>query len=171
MDDKDEAATTASCPQCGRPVDSHDRHVRFRVPDPVLAIDGWQKLPGVWLSHEDPDAAVMMQVPGAGPFVRCVLPIHIEHGYHLTFGVWIGVSPDDLQHAFAVWWEPAYEQLTLNGVLANALPHWGMFAAPVTARVRNPEHAPYVDSSPDPEMCRVLLDEWPYDEVLASLPT
>jgi hypothetical protein len=59
-----EAGPVRRCPTCGRPLDEHDRHVRFRVPDPVLAVDGWEALPDTWLSDPDPGKAVMMQVPG-----------------------------------------------------------------------------------------------------------
>ncbi len=66
----------------------------------------------------------MMQVPDAGPFVRCLLPVHLTGGFTLTFGVWLAVHPDDLQHAFRVWWEPEYRELELDALLANRLPVW-----------------------------------------------
>lgn len=56
----------ASCPTCGRPLDEHDKNVRFRLPDPVLATPDWEGLDGTWLSESDPNLAVMMLVPDVG---------------------------------------------------------------------------------------------------------
>jgi hypothetical protein len=50
------------------PVDSHDRQIRFRLPEPVLG-------------HESPEASVMMQIPGVGPFVRALLAVRLVGGY------------------------------------------------------------------------------------------
>ncbi|HVQ90371.1 MAG TPA: DUF2199 domain-containing protein [Mycobacteriales bacterium] len=114
---------------CGRPVHDHDRHIRFRLPDPVLATPEREQAAGVWLSHEDANNSVMMQVPEVGPFVRALLPVRLTGGYTVTFGVWIGVAPPDLQRAFQSWWSPDYPQLQLTGRLANTLPYWGLLAA------------------------------------------
>lgn len=94
------------CGLCGRAIDAHDRHVRFRLPDAVLALPGQAEIAGTWLSHDSPQTSVMMQVPGLGAFIRALLPVGLTGGYTVTFGVWIAVHPDDLQRAFAVWWEP-----------------------------------------------------------------
>jgi hypothetical protein len=58
---------------CGSPVDAHDRQVRFRLPEPVLDSPGQERVPGAWLSHESPEASVMMQIPGGrvGGVVDC----------------------------------------------------------------------------------------------------
>jgi hypothetical protein len=111
----------------------------------------------------------MMMVPTVGTFVRSLLPVRLTGGYTVTFGVWIGVHPDDLQRAFASWWEPEYVNLRLDGRLANALPGWGLLAAQVDAAVLNADQTPYVVNSSDPDLARVLADEWPHDEVLAKL--
>jgi hypothetical protein len=146
------------CAQCGRVLDAHDRHVRFRLPDPVLdrSRDG---LPdGTWLSHEDPGTSVMMQVPGLGAFVRALLPVRLTGGHTVTYGVWVGIHPSDLQRAFAAWWQPDYADLRLDGVLANALQPWGLLAAPVSLAVPDPEQTPYCAYSPDPLLSRVLTE-------------
>lgn len=160
---------TQSCPQCGRPLDAHNRHVRFRLPDPVLATADREAAPGVWMSHGDANESVMMQVPGVGPFVRCLLPVRLTGGYTVTFGVWLAVHPDDLQRAFRVWWEPAYRDLVLDGYLANKLPVWGLLAAPARARVRDENQTPYVEEGSDEMLARVLAEEWPHEDLLASL--
>ncbi len=59
------AMALAICELCGRPTEEHNRHMRFRVPDVLLDRQGWERGPDVWMSHEDPKASVMMQVPDA----------------------------------------------------------------------------------------------------------
>ncbi len=112
----------------------------------------------------------MMQVPHVGAFIRCLLPVKLTGGYTVTFGVWLAVHPGDLQQAFRVWWEETYAELRLDGWLGNALPTWGCLASPAHAAVENAEHTPYVMSSSDPQLARVLHDEWPHEQVLAALP-
>ena len=112
----------------------------------------------------------MMQIPGVGPFVRALLVVRLTGGYAVTCGVWVGVHPDDLQHAFHVWWEPEYEDLRMEGALANPVPPWGLLAAPVTLAVKDPEHTPYCVSSSDHTLSRVLGEEWPHKDVLETLP-
>lgn len=128
-------------------LDAHNRHVRFRLPDPVL--DGLREgLPeGTWLSHEDPGMSVMMQVPGLDAFVRALLPVRLSGGHTVTYGVWVGIHPGDLQRAFGVWWQPEYAELRLDGMLANSLQPWGLLAAPVSLAVRDPEQTPYCAAS------------------------
>ncbi len=112
----------------------------------------------------------MMQVPNVGGFVRVLLPVHLTDGYTVTFGTWLGVHPDDLNRAFKVWWEPEYEDLQLDGRLANALPTWGLLGAPATTVVQDNDATPYVVHSSDPILSRVLAEEWSHEEVLARLP-
>jgi len=112
----------------------------------------------------------MMQVPALGAFVRALLPVRLTGGHTVTFGVWVAVHPDDLQRAFVVWWEPEYEDLRLDGALANSVPPWGLLAALVSLAVRDPQQTPYCTSSPDEGLSRVMNQEWPHDDILAELP-
>ena len=105
-----------------------------------------------------------------GTFVGALLPVRVTGGLSVTYGVWAGIHPDDLRRAFAVWWEPEYQDLRLEDVLANAVPPWGLLTAPVILTVRDAEQTPYCSASPDPELARVLADEWPNEQVLAALP-
>jgi hypothetical protein len=98
------------------------------------------------------------------------LPVHLDGGYTLHFGVWIAIHPDDLQRAFARWWAPEFVDLQLDGYLANDLPGWGGLASPVHAVVQDVEHTPYVTSSTDPGLAHVLRHQWPHDEALSHLP-
>ena len=157
------------CEKCGRPVEEHDRHVRFRLPDPVLTLPDREATPGAWLSEPDPARAVMMQVPGLGAFVRCLLPVHLTGGYTLTLGVWLGVDPADLRRAYEIWWEPGYKDLALDGHLANRLPIWDLLAARAHAEVTNPEATPYITATSDPKLARVLSDDWPHEDLLAAV--
>ncbi|MGI8449781.1 MAG: DUF2199 domain-containing protein [Streptosporangiaceae bacterium] len=158
------------CEMCGRPVEAHDRHVRFRLPEPVLASQAQENAPGAWLSHDSAQTSVMMQVPSVGAFVRALLPVSLTGGHTLTYGVWVAIDPRELQRAFAVWWEPAYKDLRLDGALANSIQPWGLLASPVSLAVRDPEQTPYCSASPDPELSRVLNDQWPHGAILDSLP-
>ncbi len=121
------------------------------------------------MSHADARTSVMLQVPGVGPFVRAVLPVSLSGGFAVTFGVWLAVHPHDMQHAFAVWWEPEYRDLVLHGRLANALPVWGLLATPVRAVVGDPEQTPYCADSRDEQLSAVLSQQWPHDLVLDAV--
>jgi hypothetical protein len=158
-----------SCPTCGRELDAHERHERFTLPERVLRLPDRERTPGSWLSHEDAVSSVMMQVPGAGAFVRCLLPVHLTGGASVTFGVWLAVSEEALHGAFSLWWAPEYPHLVLSGRLGNVLPGWGLLDAPVQATVEDPDQTPWCTSSPDPELHRVLTEEWPQEEVLARV--
>lgn len=115
-------------------------------------------------------ADVMMQVPTLGAFVRCLVPVALTGGFTVTFGVWVGVHPDELQRAFHVWWEPEYRDLVLEGRLANTLPVWGLLSVPVQARVQDENETPYVDHSDNSVMTQVLTEQWDHDLILAALP-
>ena len=158
-----------TCGICGRTTSAHDRDVRFRLPDPVLNSPDQHMAEDSWLSDPDPNIATLMQIPYISPFVRALLPVRLEGGHELRFGVWIAIHPDDLQHACRVWNSPEYSDLKLTGYLANKIQPWGIYKVPVKLAVLNPDHTPYCVSSSDQELNDVLTKEWPHD-VLASLP-
>ena len=80
------------------------------------------------------------------------------------------VHPDDLRRAFAVWWEPAYADLRIDGYLANRIEPWGLLAAPVSLEVRDPDQTPYCSASSDSDLAQGLGSEWPHEETLSRLP-
>lgn len=74
---------SAACATCGRSLSEHNRHVRFRLADPVLDLPDRERTAGVLMSHNDANKSVMMQVPDVGPFCRSLLPIRLDGGYTL----------------------------------------------------------------------------------------
>ncbi|SEQ27515.1 DUF2199 domain-containing protein [Arthrobacter sp. OV608] len=158
-----------TCAMCGRATTAHDRDVRFQLPDPVLNSPEQHRAGDSWLSDPDPNQATLMQIPYISPFVRALLPVKLEGGHELRFGVWIAIHPEDLQNACRVWNAPEYSDLKLTGYLANKIEPWGLYKVPVNLAVLNPDHTPYCVSSSDQELNDVLTLEWPHD-ILASPP-
>jgi hypothetical protein len=146
-----------------------DRHVRFTLPDPVRDTVRREYTEGTWMSHIDAKTSVMMQVPGIGAFVRARLPVRLDGGGTVTYGVWLAVHPDNLQEIAAVWDTPAYANLEFDGILANPLPPWGLLAEPVHAAVRDRRHPPYCESSEHELFSRVLTESWQADAVLEPI--
>ena len=158
------------CALCGHALSDHDKNIRFEWPDPVRFSELKENTPGTWLSHADAYTSVMMQVPGISPFVRALLPVHLTGGHSVTFGVWVAISPDDLQRTYRTWWDEDYQNLALDGVLANDVPPWKLVGLPVKLRVLNVDHTPYCVSSSDELVESVLSEVWPHDDILAAWP-
>ena len=155
-----------TCPTCGRPLNEHDRHIRFGVPEPVLSIPKEDRSGLTWGND------VLMQVKGVGGFVRILVPVRLTGGYTVTFGAWLSVDSPDLRRAWEVWHDNAsYKELRLQGVLANMLPGWEdeTYIKPVETAVLDVEHTPYAVDSTDEFMRRVIKDEWPHELVLAAI--
>lgn len=112
------------------------------------------------MNDADAERSVLLQVPGFGAFVRALLPVQLEQAHTVTYGVWVGVTPDDLQHAFRVWREPAYSELEMTGRLANAVPPNVRVGAVVRLVVRDPDQIPYCETSPDPDLQMLLTRTW-----------
>lgn len=158
-----------TCALCGRPTSWHDRHVLFPLPTPVTRLAERERTPGTWATSTDPTAAVMMRVPGAGSFLRALLPVRMLGGHCLVYGVWVAVTPADLERARTVWWRSEYVDLRLSGRLANDVRPWGLLAATVELAVVSADETPYCVASDDPDLARVLAHVWPHDTVLAAL--
>ena len=149
------------CAACASPVDALDRHLRYELPDAVLDLPEEERAAGMWTEGPDPRTAVMLEVPGIGSFVRCLLPVRLDDGGSLTYGVWLGVSGEALRRAFDVWWAPPYAHLQLEGSLANDVPPGGTLGSDVEAVVRNLDHTPYITASAHPVVQRLLAEVWP----------
>lgn len=154
------------CPNCGRPLDEHNRHIRFGVPEPVLSIPEKERPALTWGND------VLMRVEGIGGFVRILVPVRLSGGYTVTYGAWLSVEYADLRLAWEVWKDDSrYQQLRLSGVLANMLPAWESetYIKPLEAAVLDLAHIPYAVDSSDDFMRRVIRDEWPHEVVLAAI--
>lgn len=147
------------CAQCGQPTSPTDRHVRFSWPDALYGEDP-TTIEGLWLSHDTPEASVMLQTADAA-FVRVLLPIRLDDGGSVTYGVWWQVEVEDMHRAFAVWTAPEYVDLRLEGRLANDVPPGQAVGAAGIAVVRDPDQTPYVDDSNHPLLNRLLVETWP----------
>lgn len=156
---------SAGCPTCGRPLDEHNRHLRFKLPQPVLEVPADERESRTWGND------VLMQVQGVGAFVRVLVPVKLTGGHSVTFGSWLSVSPDDLRRAYEVWWKPEYAGLRLEGALANMLPGWEeeTYVKPLEVAVLDRDAVPYAVASTDAFMRKVLGDEWPHEDVLAAV--
>jgi hypothetical protein len=156
---------TKVCPTCGRPLDEHDRHIRFKLPEPVLSVPEEERAAITWGND------VLMAVKDIGSFVRILIPVKLSGGYTVTYGAWLSVRSEDLRRAWEVWTDDAYADLRLNGYLANMLPAWEneTLAKPLEAVVLDTEQTPYAVNSSDSFMRRVLEDEWPHELVLAAI--
>jgi hypothetical protein len=152
------------CPTCGRPLDEHDRHVRFALPDPVLDVPKPERAERTW--GADP----LLQVQGVGAFVRVLLPIRLTGGFSLTVGTWLAIHPDRLRGIWEVWETPAYAGLALDGLLANAIPPWGdrTLGTPVEAAVRDPGQFPYVERGREAVVQKAIATEWAHEDILAA---
>jgi len=112
-----------------------------------------------------------MAVRDVGAFVRVLLPIRLTGGYTITVGCWLAVHPDDLRRAWDVWWKPQYADLRIDGYVANAIPPWDQatLAKAASAVVKDAEQVPYLVSSPDELLSRILEQQWPHEEILGVL--
>jgi hypothetical protein len=156
------AVGAARCAECGRPVDEHDRDIKLTWPDLVLRAP--EQEGETW--GGDP----LLQVDGVGAFVRVLLPIQLTGTYSLTIGTWLAINPAEMPSVWERWPTPSYDDLVLDGYLANGIPPWGdeVLLAPATARVRDPEHVPYIDESTHETLRAVIAQEWPHEPVLAA---
>jgi len=142
--------------------------MRFALPDPVLQAEG-VSMSDVWMTGQDANSSVMLQVSGVGAFVRALLPIKLTDDHRITYGVWVAIDPAELGQVFDIWWEPAYQDLTLEGYLANSIEPLGLLGAAVSLRTLDPEQTPYCVKSSNDRLNSVLTDEWDHELVLSAV--
>jgi hypothetical protein len=164
-------AVNGICPDCGRPLDIHDQHIRFALPDDVIAAGLTAESEDVWIAGEAPRQADFMAAKGIGFFVRSLVAVQLTDEHTVTYGVWIRADEATVHHAHAEWHAATYSDLVINGRLANELAPWEVHGAEVTARPRTTNEIPYVDFSTNSSMTAVLTQVWPHDLVLPTLPT
>jgi hypothetical protein len=158
-----------TCSFCGEALDVHDLNFRFRFPDAVAeALDAGldeSEIAG------DPRHDEVINV-GDSWFIRVLLQVDLTDGARVTFGTWLEVKFDVLRSIAEIWSTPEYHSLSVAGRLANAVPPWGneVLGATATATVTEMAHSPYITSSDDGLLSRVIDDDWPSEVVLAALP-
>lgn len=152
-----------ACPTCGRPIDAHDRHVRFELPDVLV------KPPREWRSRIGGTES-LIEVRDVAGFVRVLLPVSLSEDAHLTIGTWLRVQPIVLREIRRVFQTEEYRDLAFDGALANGIYPWGpeLLGAVAHATVENKNEIPYVTASNDPLLRRVLAEKWPHDEVFEA---
>jgi hypothetical protein len=109
---------TPTCSVCGRPTSAHQRHVRFGLPDPVLALAKREQAEGTW--DEPSDGARLGDAPSSKRW--CLRPLVATgpsiDGTSVTFKVWIAIDPrnEALRRLTEIWWDDArYRDLRLEG--------------------------------------------------------
>lgn len=152
-----------TCACCGVPTPDEKRiDVRFNLPDRVVG--------GAESARRYPSGLrALLETDDDGCFIRCLLPIALTEGTELVLGTWLRVSEADLGVAQECWEAPEYDELTLEGTIANAIRPWGddLLGAPVTVGVRDRNDIPYVTGSRRPEVSRILTTTWNRDYVLS----
>jgi hypothetical protein len=150
------------CACCGLTPDPGGKpfSVTFEQPDALFQVE--PELLDTW--GGDP----FLAIKDVGFFIRVLLPIRLTDGFAVDFGTWLEVDAPDFRQAWRTWNFPEYSDLSISGYLDNeiaplgALPH-----VLVTVAVRDPAAVPYVASSDDPAITRLLTETLPHAEVLA----
>jgi hypothetical protein len=153
------------CSLCGRPLETHQRDLRFKLPDAIVEMPEEERE----LSW---GGEAMVAARGVGQFVRVLLPVRLSGGYDVRYGTWLSVSSEDGRRAWEVWDKASYLDLELAGFLANAIEPWGkgLLGAEARAKVRKQDELPYIVSSSNELLALVLNKEWAHEDVLDSFP-
>jgi hypothetical protein len=151
------------CSCCGAPLDPVDLDIRSALPDPILRLSPEQR-PSVWGNRN------FQQADNVGAFVRCLMPVTLTGASTVTYSVWLSVHPDQLRQAYAHWDTPAYADLQLDGVIANAIKPWpDLFGEAARAEVRDVDSLPYLVATQHGLLSRVLSEVWDRDDVLSRI--
>lgn len=91
----------------------HGLDYSFNLPDCVFALPAAERS-----ARNQKNFAEL----GDRRFVRALLPLPVEGGQELRFGIWIEVVPADFQRLHAVFWddEPAYLALRISGQVESS---------------------------------------------------
>lgn len=158
----------APCALCGRSAAAHGQDPLFVLPDRIATLPDREYTPGIAMTGDTAEDSVLLKTGHEG-FVRATLPVRLVGGLTVRYGLWVAISPLALERASEAWTEPAYAELRLAGTLANAIPPWGLLDSPVQLAVTDPDELPVCVASTDPELRRVLRDEFDHDFVLGAV--
>ncbi|WP_155349490.1 DUF2199 domain-containing protein [Acrocarpospora pleiomorpha] len=82
-----------ACACCGGPLDPNDRRFNYRLPDPVA------ELPDEEIESRVAGGPHVFVVEGMGQFLRVLLPVALDDGRRVTFGVFVAVSSQAYESA------------------------------------------------------------------------
>lgn len=161
----------AICPTCGKEPTGIEREIRLKFPQPIVDAVG-----------TNPESERVNIAPGEDFiqfdnkhfFVRVLLPVMLDIGHEFRFGVWLAVSEKDAKSLWHTWDTPAYANISIAGHLANLVPPWNaaIYEAACVATVRDTHSVPFITSSPDGALSKVLTVPWStheYEAVIESV--
>jgi hypothetical protein len=154
-------ATTEPCPDCGIVRDPQGRpfSITFGLPDVIFDIE--KELLETW--GDDPFIAIK----NVGFFLRVLMPVQLTDGFSVVFGTWLEIDSEDFRTAWQTWNFPEYKELAIDGYVANRIKPWKTFPTSlVHATVRDVDQVPYLVSSDEQVISRVLTETWPHADVL-----
>jgi hypothetical protein len=151
------------CTVCGAPISSHITDLQFGVPDSVLASSETAIGPGAWMSGQSPADSDLLILPPIGAFARSLLPVRVDGGAILTYGVWVRVDEDQFDRLREVWNSEQYGGLRISGTLANKLPFEHAILSEVVAEVVDTLRRPVIVSSSDSWTRELLGTVLPHD--------
>lgn len=142
--------------ECGDPAAPLEHN--FGMPDEIFAL-------GDDREHRATLDNRFAALDGKRFFVRCLLPIPVEHYGTWTLGVWIELSRNDFDTVLASWDKPdEWALLQCTGTLANSGASLDLpipLGSLVSVHGPNPDHPPYVGSSSDAQLSKLLSQTWP----------
>jgi hypothetical protein len=147
---------------CGRAWGEHTTDLQFGLPDEVLNHLDEVVDPTAWMSGRTPSESDLLCLPPFGAYLRALLPVRVEGGGVLTYGLWVKVAAEKFDNLRVVWPSPDYATVRTVGVLANKLPFQHAIYADVTVEVVDPNRKPVVTSSADTWTQELIDTELPH---------
>lgn len=128
---------------------------RFEVPDEIFAL-------GKLAATRAEAGRSFASLDGKRFFVRCLLPLPVEHYGTWSVGLWAEVSKADYEHLRAVWEDhAAYAKVRCWGTAANDL---AKLELPLRLGARLELHVPEPDAPPQIAAPAVMSKPWPRAE-------
>jgi hypothetical protein len=151
------------CSCCGISPDPEGKpfSITFEKPDVVFQIE--PELLDTW--GDDP----FLAIKDVGFFLRVILPVQLTDGFSVNFGTWLEISAEDFRTAWQTWNFPEYKDLEIEGYIGNEIKPFSEFPhGLVKATVRKMEEVPYLTSSRNEVISRILTETHPHAEVLKA---
>ncbi|MGQ5262850.1 DUF2199 domain-containing protein [Micromonospora sp. ZYX-F-536] len=110
----------ATCFCCGDSLEPGHPAANFQLPDAIAQLDDDELRRLV-----DTHTYVVLTVQGHGSYLRVILPVPLDDGRTVTFGVWVAVSEESFYRARDSWASEAYSSLRRLPLKGTTLV-WGM---------------------------------------------